>query len=443
MDGCDRVKPGRTTVRGHGARGATLAFTAVGLLATACTQGATRSAAPPAGPSGTASHHAPIRLVVTPPNATRDVRPGSVVRVVAGGATLRSVEVRSGAERVDGEYDARRHGWRTTARLHVAARYTVTATAGDSSGRVRTVRTWFRTLVPSRTFTAWISEQEGATYGVGMPIQLTFSRSIIDRAAVERALRITTSVPVVGAWYWLDDTHLDFRPRDYWPAYARVSVSGAFNGVRAAPGVFGDADVARSFRSGRSLIVVASTLTHRLRLYKDGGLVHDWPISTGRPGYDTPNGTYLTIDKGNPVEMRPAGIAPGEPGYYDLWVPWAVRFTWNGYYLHAASWSVAEQGRVNVSHGCVNMPPHAAEIYYRMAHPGDPVTVTGSPVAGDPGNGWTDWFRSWPQVLARSALHQAVRSGPDGSSLVSAREVPASGAIPPIGRPVANNAAAA
>ena len=35
-----------------------------------------------------------------------------------------------------------------------------------------------------------------------MPIILYFSQPITDKAAVERALQITTSKPVVGAWYW-------------------------------------------------------------------------------------------------------------------------------------------------------------------------------------------------------------------------------------------------
>src|SRR5205823_409218 len=76
-----------------------------------------------------------------------------------------------------------------------------------------------------------------------------------------------------------------------------------------------------------------------------------WPISSGRPGDDTPNGSYLTIEKSNPAEMK----GPG----YDIRVPFSVRITWNGDYLHAAPWSVGSQGFANVSHGCVNMSPAA------------------------------------------------------------------------------------
>ena len=62
---------------------------------------------------------------------------------------------------------------------------------------------------------------------------------------------------------------------------------------------------------------MASTTTHNTQIYLNGKRIYQWPISTGRPGDNTPNGTYLTIDKGNPVNMK----GPG----YNLEVPWSVR----------------------------------------------------------------------------------------------------------------------
>ena len=75
----------------------------------------------------------------------------------------------------------------------------------------------------------------------------------------------------------------------------------------------------------------------------------------------------------------------------------------SGDYLHDAYWSVGEQGFANVSHGCVNLSPADAETYYKLAVPGDPVTITGSPRAGAWDNGWTVWFLSWNQLLHGSA----------------------------------------
>jgi lipoprotein-anchoring transpeptidase ErfK/SrfK len=385
----------------------------------------------------------PVRLQITPATGGQAVRPDRPITVVAVGGTLRSVSVRGAGAEVAGQFDAQRQRWTSASTLHVASRYTVTATGSSTGGPVVTATSVFRTLSPVQTLTAEVAEDAGATYGVGMPIQVSFNRSVVDRAAVERALHLTTSQPVVGAWYWVDDQHVTFRPRDYWPAHITVTVNAALNGVRAGPGVYGRANVTRSFRIGTSLIVTASTATHRLQLYRDGTLLHNWPISTGKPGDDTPNGTYLTIEKASPVRMRPADIAPGQPGYYDLLVPWSVRITWSGIYLHDAWWSVDQQGHVNVSHGCVNLPPAAAESYYKMAVPGDPVSITGSPVSGNSGDGWTDWFRSWSYLLAHSALHQAVLAGPDGSTFVPSSAVPASTATAPVGRPIEHNSAAA
>ena len=124
----------------------------------------------------------------------------------------------------------------------------------------------------------------------------------------------------------------------------------------------------------------------------------------------TPNGTYLTVEKANPVRM--IGGAKGTSGYYNELVNWAVRFTFSGDYYHSAPWSVVNQGESNVSHGCVNLTPQDAQTYYNMAVPGDPITITSSPKAGTLDNGWTQWFLSWPQYLAGSATHMAVEASP-------------------------------
>jgi len=198
--------------------------------------------------------------------------------------------------------------------------------------------------------------------------------------------------------------------------------------------VYGVHTLTQSFAIGQSLIVVASTATHYMKLYRNGVLIDRWPISTGRPGDDTPNGTYLTIEKANPVDMK----GPG----YSIEVPWSVRFTWSGDYLHDAYWSVGEQGFTNVSHGCVNMPPIDAQIYYQMAVPGDPVTITGSPRPGTFDNGWTMWFLPWNRYLKGSALGEVVDAGPAGSTFVSPLSVPPAPATAPIGAPDPGNWAA-
>ncbi|HET6502950.1 MAG TPA: Ig-like domain-containing protein [Amycolatopsis sp.] len=398
----------------------------------------------PSGSPGPAAPAVPAaKLAIAPASGGGDIAPDTPITVTATGGQIRNVTVKTAGDPVTGTLSANGTSWRSNGTLNVSQSYTVTATGVNPAGQTVTTTSTFTTLKPANTFHAHIFEGENKTYGVGMPIELTFSQPVKNKAAVEQALHITTSQPVVGAWSWIDDTHVDFRPRDYWPANTQVSFAGLLDGVQAAPGVYGSEDLTQTFTIGDSLIVVASTTSHRMQIYKNGQLQYDWPISTGKPGHDTPNGTYLTIDKANPEEMKPSDIAPGQPGYYDLEVPWSVRFTWSGDFLHDAYWSVGQQGSTDVSHGCVNMPPQDAQIYYQEEVAGDPVTITDSPLAGTPGDGWTDWFDSWQQLVDSSALHEAVQAGPNGSTFVDPTSVPASTASSPTGTSSANNAAAA
>jgi len=404
----------------------------LGLVTTACSGGGTGSSGSSAGQAASSG----VQLSFTPANGSKNAQPGQGITVTAARGKLSNVTVTTAGEPVTGTLNAAHTAWHSTWALDVSQSYKVAAKATGTSGKTVTQTSTFRTLTPSQTFRTQIFEGSGATYGVGMPIILYFDRTISNKVAVERALQIKTSTPVTGAWYWDEPCNmapacLYFRPQSYWPAHTQVSFTGHLNGIEGAPGVYGDHSLTQSFSIGDSLIVVASTATHFMNVYRNGALFAHWPISTGRPGDNTPNGTYLTIDKGNPVLMK----GPG----YRIKVPWSVRFTWSGDYLHDAFWSVGQQGFSNVSHGCVNMAPANAETYYKMEVPGDPVTITGSPKAGKWDNGWTDWFLPWASFVKGSALGEAVEAGPSGSSFVSPDSLPVPTATAPLGAPDPDN----
>jgi lipoprotein-anchoring transpeptidase ErfK/SrfK len=394
----------------------------LGLSAAACSGGAKHAASHAGGVAHAGATTAAPRLSITPASGARDTAPNKGITVRVLGGRISRVIVHSSGARVTGTVHASGTVWHSRWALDVSQRYKVIATAVGSSGRPVTRTSSFRTFTPRSTFSAQIVEGYRQTYGVGMPIILYFSRPIADRAAVERALQVRTSKPVVGAWYWdgpcrLATECLYFRPRHYWPAHTRVSLIAHLNGVNAGRGLFGHHTLTQRFVIGARLTVLANTAGHFMKVYRDGKLFAHWPISTGRPGDDTPDGTYLTIEKANPVDM----VGPG----YNLQVPWSVRITFSGDYLHDAYWSVGEQGFTNVSHGCVNMSPADAETYYKMAVPGDPVKITGSPRAGTWDNGWTMWFLPWKRWVHGSALHEQVRAGPRGSRFVRpARRAP-------------------
>jgi lipoprotein-anchoring transpeptidase ErfK/SrfK len=365
----------------------------------------------PALPAAPSPSQAADTLSISPADGSRGVTTSAPVTVAPAHATVTSITVTSGGTQVEGNVSEGGTVWHSRWALHTSSTYRVTATGVSASGKTITTTSSFRTITPPATMGVHIFQGYQQTYGVGMPIILTFSGPVTNKAAVERALQVTTSRPVVGAWYWDGDQTLYFRPRAYWPQNTSVSFTGHLDGVQAAPGVYGAADLTQDFRIGRSLIVTLSTRTHHMKVWYRHKLIGTWPISTGMPGHDTANGTYLTIEKGNPTRMVGNG--------YDVMVPHAVRFTWSGNYIHAADWSVAQQGVVNVSHGCVNVSPAHSQIYYGLARAGDPVTVTGSPAAGAWGDGWTVWFWTWDRLVRGSALGQAVVAGPDGSHFVS------------------------
>jgi lipoprotein-anchoring transpeptidase ErfK/SrfK len=329
--------------------------------------------------------------------------------VTAAGGTLKNVAVTTAGDPVTGMYAAGRKSWHTIYALNVSQSYTVTATATSASGATSTKTATFRTLTPKSTFITEIFEGYQQSYGIGMPIILNFSQPITDRAAVEQSIELTTSKPVVGAWYWDGNKTL----------------------VQAAPGLYGYHTLTQTFVIGRSVIAVASTRTLHTQIYLDGKLKYNWPISSGKPGDATPDGSYLTIEKENPVRM----IGPG----YNLLVPWSVRFTFSGDYYHDAYWSVGQQGFANVSHGCVNLSPADAETYYKLAVPGDPITITGSPRPGTWDNGWTVWFLTWNQVMNGSALHEAVVAGPHGSTFVKPSALRPNTAKAPLATAAAGN----
>jgi lipoprotein-anchoring transpeptidase ErfK/SrfK len=381
-------------------------------------------------------------LTITPADGSRGVVPGATIMVAAKHGKLRDVVVVTAAGPVRGTLAAN-GAWRSAEPLAVDTNYTVTATAIGVNRKKVTASSTFQTFTPHQivqaTVTALGTDQnvsseivDGRQYGVGIPITIMFSHPVTNRAAVEQAIQLRTSKPVVGAWYWQDDKTVIFRPRQYWPQYTTVTVNGNFDGVETAPGVYGNRNVNLSFSIGPSLIVVASARNHYMNVYYQDRFFGRWSISTGRPGDDTPDGTYLTTFKNNPQRMT----GPG----YDLLVPWSVDFTYSGDFIHDAYWSVGEQGFVNVSHGCVNTSPAHAETYYNMAEPGDPVTVVGSPAAGTPGNGWTEWFPSWSQWLGGGATGDAVVAGPTGSSLVSPASLPATTGSAPLYQPSPGNA---
>jgi L,D-transpeptidase-like protein len=101
------------------------------------------------------------------------------------------------------------------------------------------------------------------------------------------------------------------------------------------------------------ILVSIDKSTQRMSVAVDGATRYVWPVSTGRPGYDTPNGTY------HPFRMEADHFSKE---WDDAPMPHSVFFTKIGHAIHG-SLDTKHLGSA-ASHGCVRLSPeHASTLY--------------------------------------------------------------------------------
>ncbi|MEV0583943.1 Ig-like domain-containing protein [Nonomuraea sp. NPDC050310] len=349
----------------------------------------------------------PPVVTVWPAFDSQRARPDRGLVIRAQGGTLAQVQAHAGGTPVPGRLDPTGTTWRSDWTLAPGTEYSVTAKA--AGGQVSTLAAGrFRTRPAPETFKiASVVPAPGETVGVGMPIIVTFDRPIRDRAAVERALEVRAATPVEGAWRWVSDQQAVYRTRHYWAPRQPVRVVAHLTGVRAAPGVFGTADHELEFAVGRKQISTVSTITKQMTVRREGRVVQRMAISAGMATtreYTTTSGVHLTMEKGHPVRMISPGRTKGDPGFYDVLIDHAVRISNSGEYVHAKD-NVWAQGRVNVSHGCINSRPDQAAWFFDSSLRGDPVTITGTDRELEWHNGWGFWQLPWDKWIQGSALY--------------------------------------
>ncbi len=90
----------------------------------------------------------------------------------------------------------------------------------------------------------------------------------------------------------------------------------------------------------------------KMRVYRNGILMHSWKVSTGRKGYRTPTGSYRPTRMYKEYYSKKYDNAP---------MPYAIFFR-GGYAIHGTT-SIKRLGRT-ASHGCVRLhPKNAAKLY--------------------------------------------------------------------------------
>lgn len=346
-----------------------------------------------------------FRIVPEPAFDAVAVSPVQPVSLTVTDGTLTSLTLSNPAgKEVLGEFSEDRSAWRATEPLGFAKTYAWTGEAADADGERYPITGSFTTVAPAQRVSAQANVGDGGIYGIAMPISLTFTEKVVDKAAVERSLSVRTKPETQGAWGWLEnDTAVHWRPAKYWKPGTEVHVEAAIYGVRTGHGQYGAQDIAVDFTIGRAQVVKADTSTHRMVVVRDGETVADYPASFGLdtdPVRVTRSGIHVVMAKHPTYLMNNARY-----DYENFEVRWAVRISNNGEFTHAAPWSVADQGVRNVSHGCVNLAPDAAKEYFDSALIGDPVEIVGSSQRlGTRDGAYHDWTFSWADWQKRSAL---------------------------------------
>lgn len=342
-------------------------------------------------------------LAVVPAANAAAVAPADPVKVTATGGTLTSVSVAGSGGTVEGALNPDKTVWTSTDKLGFGARYTVSAVATNADGQKTTTTSAFTTVRATRTVFPAVSPLSGMTVGVGMPVRVYFENPVTDRKAALARMKVTTSVPTVGAWRWFSATEVHWRPKTYWKPGTKVALDTDLRGVSLGAGTYGSVNADRhiAFTIGASHVSIADAKTHRMKVWINGKLTKNFPASLGKevPGRFTHNGVHVVTDKKASMTMDSTtfGLAL-DAGGYRVPVKFATRISNGGEFVHSAPWSVAQQGKENVSHGCVNLAPANAQWFYGISQPGDVVQVTGTPVPlTGKDTDIPDWTIPWSQ----------------------------------------------
>jgi len=380
-------------------------------LLAGCTGSQSNASGGSAAPKSSA---APAQVAFSLADGASDVVPTTPVELAVTGGQLGDVTVTdsSGAQ-VAGSVtpatdDPAKTVWTPQTPLAYGTTYKVTATATNADDAGATATSTFSTVRPATLSTPSVGPLNGTTVGVGMPIRVYFDDPVADKAAVESHLLVTTSTPTDGAWDWVSDKEVHFRPSTYWPANTQVTLDADLYGVEFGGGVWGEKNRSVSFTIGQKHVSVADAAAHTLTVSDSDKVVQTYPMSAGSNENPTRNGPHVVLQTYDTITMDSStfGLAVDAPGGYRADVKWATRISNNGEFVHGAPWSASQQGHTNVSHGCINLTDDRAEWFLHFSQPGDVVEVVNSvgPTLSSVDGDIYDWAIPWADWKAGSAL---------------------------------------
>ncbi|GIE01895.1 hypothetical protein Adu01nite_32450 [Paractinoplanes durhamensis] len=248
-------------------------------------------------------------------------------------------------------------------------------------------------------------QADGTTWGVGMPIIAYLSAKITDAHEFVAATAVTVNdAPAGGAWYFQKSAiyagypiEAHYRTEKYWPAHAKIHMDLATKDRSAGTGLVFDNSLTLDMSTGAANISKIDGKSERMTVTSDGKQVFSFPVSLGKASTPTFGGTKIVMEKAKVQRMTGAG--------YDLKVPWSVRITNSGEFVHAASWNGGNIGQRSTSHGCTNLTVADAQRFFNFAQVGDVTVYTGTGGPTMPSwDGYGDWNLAWGTWQAGGVL---------------------------------------
>ncbi|HVX46844.1 MAG TPA: Ig-like domain-containing protein [Mycobacteriales bacterium] len=352
----------------------------------------------------------PAHLAVSPAANTASVSPRTPVTIKVTDGTLRSVRV-TNAEGTQVTGKKTRTGWTSSEVLGYGKTYHVSAVAQNADGKTVRSASSFTTVTPGNYTAASISPSPAVdNVGTGEIITVTFDEPITDKAAAEKALKVKTAPYTVGAWRWMDDQHVEWRPEHYWKPGTRVTVAADIYGAEVGSGLFGQEDVSSTFRIHDDWHVNGYVDQYKLVVFHNNKIVREIPASFGSPSRPTHNGPHVISEKYHLYYMNSAtyGLPADAPdGYSNFPAYWAQRISNGGEFVHVNDGTIYAQGHENVSHGCINVSMAEGKWLYDHLDIGDVVNVVGGSPQLPIWDGMGGWNTSFADWKAGSALAQS------------------------------------
>jgi hypothetical protein len=358
-------------------------------------------------------------IKITPKDGSDNASINNSAAVTVSKGTLTDVSMTTATgTAVAGQLSADKTSWKPSAQLQRSTTYKVAAAAKDSEGRVAHENASFTTVAPANSFIGNFTPEDGSTVGVGMPVSINFDKAITNKAAVQKAIAVSSSSGQEVVGHWFNANRIDFRPEDYWKENSTITLKLALDGVEGASGVYGVQQKTVTFHIGRNQVSYVDAKTKQMKVTQDGKTVKTIPISAGSPEHTTYNGVMVMSEKFKQTRMNGTTVGftdnDGKAEYDIKDVPHAIRLTNSGTFLHGNYWGAKSIfGSVNTSHGCVGLSDTkgandtSSPGYWMYSHSiiGDVVVISNT---GDktvqPDNGLNGWNLSWADWKAGSAV---------------------------------------